>query len=105
MSVINNLLLIQKKTLLIKGLFCATRFCSFFEVFFVTSVVCDELLTLRGKVLQIGGLKEKVLAAHRAGIRTVICPIENEKDLTDIPEDVRNDMEFKLVSTFDEVRE
>ena len=61
-------------------------------------------ITLRGKVLQIGGLKEKVLAAHRAGIRTVICPIENEKDLTDIPEDVRNDMEFKLVSTFDEVR-
>ncbi len=62
-------------------------------------------ITLRGKVLQIGGLKEKVLAAHRAGIRTVICPIENEKDLTDIPEDVRNEMEFKLVSTFDEVRE
>lgn len=61
-------------------------------------------ITLRGKVLQIGGLKEKVLAAHRAGIRTVICPIENEKDLTDIPEDVRNEMEFKLVSTFDEVR-
>ena len=62
-------------------------------------------ITLRGKVLQIGGLKEKVLAAHRAGLRTVICPIENEKDLTDIPEDVRNEMEFKLVSTFDEVRE
>ena len=62
-------------------------------------------ITLRGKVLQIGGLKEKVLAAHRAGIRTVICPTQNEKDLTDIPEDVRNEMEFKLVSTFDEVRE
>ena len=62
-------------------------------------------ITLRGKVLQIGGLKEKVLAAHRAGLRTVICPIENEKDLTDIPEDVRNEIEFKLVSTFDEVRE
>lgn len=61
-------------------------------------------ITLRGKVLQIGGLKEKVLAAHRAGIKTVICPVENEKDLTDIPEDVRNEMEFKLVSTFDEVR-
>ena len=62
-------------------------------------------ITLRGKVLQIGGLKEKVLAAHRAGLRTVICPIENEKDLTEIPMDVRNEMEFKLVSTFDEVRE
>lgn len=62
-------------------------------------------ITLRGKVLQIGGLKEKVLAAHRAGLRTVICPIENEKDLTEIPADVRNEMEFKLVSTFDEVKE
>lgn len=61
-------------------------------------------ITLRGKVLQIGGLKEKVLAAHRAGIKTVICPIENEKDLTDIPEDVRSEMEFRFVSTFDEVR-
>lgn len=60
-------------------------------------------ITLRGKVLEIGGLKEKVLAAHRAGIKTVIAPKENEKDLTEIPADVKNDMEFKFVSTFNEV--
>lgn len=60
-------------------------------------------ITLRGKVLPIGGLKEKVLAAHRAGIKTVIAPKENEKDLTEIPADVKNDMEFKFVSTFKEV--
>ncbi len=62
-------------------------------------------ITLRGKVLEIGGLKEKVLAAHRAGIRTVIAPRDNEKDLTEIPEDVRKEMQFKFVSTFDEVCE
>lgn len=60
-------------------------------------------ITLRGKVLEIGGLKEKVLAAHRAGIKTIIAPKENEKDLTEIPADVKNDMEFKFVSTFNEV--
>lgn len=60
-------------------------------------------ITLRGKVLQIGGLKEKVLAAHRAGIKTIIAPFENEKDLTEIPDDVKKEMEFKFVSTFDEV--
>ena len=60
-------------------------------------------ITLRGKVLQIGGLKEKVLAAHRAGIKTVIAPKENEKDLTEIPADVKNEISFKFVSTFKEV--
>lgn len=60
-------------------------------------------ITLRSKVLQIGGLKEKVLAAYRAQIKTVIAPKENEKDLTDIPADVKNEIEFKFVSTFDEV--
>ena len=60
-------------------------------------------ITLRGRVLPIGGLKEKVLAAHRAGIRTVIIPKENEKDLQDIPEDVRGQMSFKLVEHMDEV--
>ena len=60
-------------------------------------------ITLRGKVLQIGGLKEKVLAAHRAGIKMVIAPKENEKDLTEIPVDVKNDIQFSFVSSFDEV--
>lgn len=60
-------------------------------------------ITLRGRVLPIGGLKEKVLAAHRAGIRTVIIPWENEKDLEEIPANVRNDMTFELVKTADQV--
>ena len=47
-------------------------------------------ITLRGKVLPVGGIKDKVLAAYRAGIREIILPDENEKDLEDIPEDVRN---------------
>jgi ATP-dependent Lon protease len=51
-------------------------------------------ITLRGRVLPIGGVKDKVLAAHRAGVRTVIIPRENEQDLRDIPEDVRSDLRF-----------
>jgi ATP-dependent Lon protease len=60
-------------------------------------------ITLRGKVLPIGGLKEKVLAAHRARLKTVILPRRNEKDLEGIPEDVRKDIQFILVDTVDEV--
>ncbi|MEO7720199.1 MAG: endopeptidase La [Capsulimonas sp.] len=62
-------------------------------------------ITLRGRVLPIGGLKEKVLAAHRAGIRTVILPFENEKDLEDLPNDVREEMKFEIVKHVDEVLE
>lgn len=60
-------------------------------------------ITLRGRVLAIGGLKEKVLAAHRAGIKTVILPQENEKDLDDIPKNIKKQMEFVLVENMDEV--
>jgi len=60
-------------------------------------------ITLRGRVLPIGGLKEKMIAAHRAGIRIAILPSENERDLEDIPENVRKDMTFHLVSHMDEV--
>ncbi|MBI2212844.1 MAG: endopeptidase La [Acidobacteria bacterium] len=60
-------------------------------------------ITLRGKVLPIGGLKEKVLAASRGGIKRVIVPKENERDLDDIPADVRETMEFHLVESMDEV--
>jgi ATP-dependent Lon protease len=60
-------------------------------------------ITLRGKVLPVGGIKDKVLAAFRAGIREIILPIENEKDLEDIPEDVRTVMQFHLVKEMDEV--
>ncbi len=62
-------------------------------------------ITLRGKVLPIGGLKEKVLAAHRAGIRTVIIPKENEKDLEEIPDNIRKEMCFEPVSNADRVLE
>jgi ATP-dependent Lon protease len=60
-------------------------------------------ITLRGKVLKIGGLKEKILAAHRAHIKTIILPQENKDDLEDIPNTVRKDMDFILVKNLDEV--
>jgi ATP-dependent Lon protease len=60
-------------------------------------------ITLRGKVLPIGGVKEKLLAAHRAGIRNVILPRENEKDLQDIPRDILDSLTVELVETMDEV--
>jgi len=60
-------------------------------------------ITLRGKVLPVGGVKDKVLAAYRSGIREVVLPVENEKDLEDIPEDVRKEMQFHLVKEMDEV--
>ncbi len=60
-------------------------------------------ITLRGKVLPIGGVKEKLLAAHRAGVRTIILPKDNEKDLADIPKNVLDVMNVYLVQTMDEV--
>jgi ATP-dependent Lon protease len=62
-------------------------------------------VTLRGRVLPIGGLKEKVLAANRAGIKKIIIPIENEKDLEEIPANVKKTIEFVLASHMDEVIE
>jgi ATP-dependent Lon protease len=60
-------------------------------------------ITLRGRVLPIGGLKEKMLAAHRAGIRTIIVPKDNQKDLADIPEDIRDEFTIHCVESMDEV--
>ncbi|MFN5583649.1 endopeptidase La [Gemmatimonas sp.] len=60
-------------------------------------------VTLRGKVLEIGGVKEKVLAAYRAGLREVILPKGNEKDVRDVPQEVREKMAFTFASTMDEV--
>ncbi len=60
-------------------------------------------ITLRGKVLPIGGVKEKVLAAHRAGVKNIIMPRDNEKDLADIPKNVLDVLDVHLVSTMDEV--
>ena len=62
-------------------------------------------ITLRGRVLPVGGIKQKVLAAHRAGLRTVILPRRNEMDLDDLPEDVRDEMQFVLVERINEVLE
>jgi ATP-dependent Lon protease len=60
-------------------------------------------ITLRGRVLPIGGVKEKLLAAHRFGIDTIILPKDNEKDLTELPEEVRDALTINLVETIDEV--
>jgi ATP-dependent Lon protease len=68
-----------------------------------SSVAMTGEITLRGRVLPIGGLKEKLLAAHRGGIKTVIIPKENEKDLEDIPDNVKRGLEIIPASTVDEV--
>ena len=60
-------------------------------------------ITLRGKVLPVGGIKDKILAAYRAGIRTIALSTENDKDLDDLPAEIRSEMEFHLVNTMDEV--
>ncbi len=69
------------------------------------SVAMTGEITLRGKVLAIGGLKEKALAAYRLGIKDIIIPIYNEKDLADIPEEIRKEINFVAVSSIDEVFE
>jgi len=61
--------------------------------------------TLRGRVLPVGGIKEKVIAAHRAGIRNILLPKDNEKDFPDIPDEVRNDIAFTLVEDIGQVIE
>mgnify|MGYP002700528602 FL=1 len=60
-------------------------------------------ITLRGRVLPIGGLKEKSLSAHRAGLKTIIIPQDNERDIDDIPEAIREQLTFKLVSSAEQV--
>ena len=62
-------------------------------------------ITLRGEVLPIGGLKEKLLAAHRGGIETVVIPVDNQKDLTEIPDNIKGNLKIKPVKWIDEVLE
>ena len=60
-------------------------------------------ITLRGRAMEIGGVKEKVIAAHRAGIKTIILPADNEKDLEELPPYVKADLKFVFVKRVDEV--
>ena len=75
------------------------------EIPALSTVAMTGEITLRGEVLPIGGLKEKLLAAHRAGIKRVIIPDENIRDLPEIPEKIRQDLEIKSVKWIDEVIE
>jgi ATP-dependent Lon protease len=59
-------------------------------------------VTLRGKILAIGGVKEKILAAHRSGLKTIILPMDNKKDMEDIPKEIKRDMKFYFVKTVEE---
>ena len=68
-----------------------------------SSVAMTGEITLRGEILQIGGLKEKLLAAHRSGIKTVIIPTENVKDLTEIPDKVKEDLTILPMRWIDDV--
>ena len=68
-----------------------------------SNVAMTGEITLRGRVLPVGGIKEKVLAAHRAGSKIILLPLENKKDLEDIPDNIKQDLEFVLVEQMEEV--
>lgn len=86
------------------GIAITTALVSLFLKKYVRREVCmTGEVTLRGKVLEIGGVKEKVLAAHRAGLKKALLPFENKKDMEDIPKSVKKDMKFEFVRTMDEV--
>ena len=86
------------------GIAITTALVSLFLKKYVRKEVCmTGEVTLRGKVLGIGGVKEKVLAAHRAGLKTALLPFENKKDMEDIPKSVKKDMKFEFVKTMDDV--
>ena len=86
------------------GVTITTSLISLFKNIKVDSkVAMTGEITLRGRVLGIGGLKEKVIGAHRAGIKKVFIPLENEKDLDEIPKEIKNDIEFILVNNYMEI--
>lgn len=86
------------------GITIATSICSALTGIPVRcNIAMTGEITVRGRVLPIGGLKEKLLAAHRHGIHEIVLPKDNEKDLPDIPEQIRKDMELHFVSSMDEV--
>ncbi len=86
------------------GLAMTTAFVSLFlKKAIRKEVAMTGEVTLRGKALEVGGVKEKILAAHRAGIKTVAMPEQNKKDLEDIPKEIKRDMKFVFVKTMDDV--
>jgi ATP-dependent Lon protease len=88
------------------GITLATSICSALTKIPVRGdIAMTGEITLRGKVLPIGGLKEKLLAAHRHGIREAVVPKDNERDLPDIPENIRTEMKLNFVESMDQVLE
>jgi ATP-dependent Lon protease len=86
------------------GITIATSICSALTNIPVRcNIAMTGEITVRGRVLPIGGLKEKLLAAHRQAIYEVVLPKDNEKDLPDIPENIRKEMDLKFVTSMDEV--
>jgi len=86
------------------GIAITTALISVFLKKYVRKEVCmTGEVTLRGKILEIGGVKEKVLAAHRAGLKKILLPLDNKKDMEDIPASVRKDVDFEFVKTMDDV--
>ena len=86
------------------GITITTTLISLFKKICVDkSIAMTGEITLRGRVLGIGGLKEKIIGAHRAKVKRVFIPFENEKDLDEIPKDIRNDIEFIMVSNYTQV--
>src|SRR5258708_13668713 len=86
------------------GITIATSICSALTAIPVRcNIAMTGEITVRGRVLPIGGLKEKLLAAHRHGIREIVLPKDNEKDLPDIPENVRKEMNITFVTSMDQV--
>jgi ATP-dependent Lon protease len=82
---------------------CASLASLFLNVPVRNDVALTGEITLRGRVLPIGGLREKVVAAHRANIHEVILPRQNKKDLQEVPENIRQQMKFVFVDRVDEV--
>ena len=72
------------------------------EIPIKSDVAMTGEMSLRGRVLPIGGLKEKLLAATRSGIKTVLVPSENERELSEVPENIKEKLDIKLISTIDE---
>jgi ATP-dependent Lon protease len=82
--------------------------CSSLASLFMNKKICAGVamtgeITLKGNVLPVGGIKEKVLAAHRAGVREVIIPADNEKDLAEIPAEIKKSINFRFARKMDDV--